>query len=409
LARRARRPRDRVGAAARVNGAGMPEAPARIHNLDSLRAVAVLLVVVFHYRLLAVGWVGVWIFFVISGFLISRILLDYKTRFELADYLGVFYARRALRIFPIYYLYVGLWSVVALVAFVPKDFAFLPLVTYTFNFVKWSPSYDGSRIFSHLWSLAVEEQFYLVYPLAVFALGRRHLVQVLIAVVVLSPALRYAVGQVAFGFDPDPDYAGRVVFVASFLHADAFAIGGLIALFEPAIRRMSPARFAGGLAAGLILCAGALAANAVAWGSGPSVSTIDPYFFGPTAFGLPVDPFRQLQHVWVYSLIDLAAGLAICVILRALQRPLPIARPLNAIGKISYGVYLYHFALISVADRAFAGVPKQSLAGLGLFALYLSAVLALSALSHLVIEMPFNACKPLSLRRAPIVRVGLAE
>jgi peptidoglycan/LPS O-acetylase OafA/YrhL len=383
--------------------------PARIHNLDALRALAVLLVVVFHFRLLAVGWIGVWIFFVISGFLISRILLQYRARFGLGEYLGVFYVRRALRIFPIYYLYIALWSIVALVAFVPKDFALLPLVTYTFNFVKWAPDYDGSRIFSHLWSLAVEEQFYLVYPLVVFGLGRRNLMRALIAVVLVSPALRWAVGAVALGLHPDPDYAGRVVFVASFLHADAFAIGGLIALFESSIRTMPRGRFLAWSAAGLAVAAGALALNAVAWWSGPLPAAIEPYFVGASSLGLPVNPFRQLQHVWLYSLLDAGAGLAICAILRLAQREVALARPLNAIGRISYGVYLYHFALISVVDRAFAGVPHRSLAGLGVFALYLAIVLGVSALSYRWIETPFNARKPAFLGRARLARVGLAE
>src|SRR5579871_6644947 len=92
---------------------------APIRNLDALRALAVLLVMLFHFRLLAVGWVGVSIFFVISGFLITRILLRDAGRFALGEYLGLFYVRRALRIFPIYYLYVGAWSIVALVGFVP--------------------------------------------------------------------------------------------------------------------------------------------------------------------------------------------------------------------------------------------------------------------------------------------------
>jgi len=383
--------------------------PARIQNLDALRAIAVLLVMVFHFRLLAVGWIGVWIFFVISGFLISRILLDYRTRFGLAEYLGVFYARRALRIFPIYYLYIALWSGVALLAFVPKDFALLPLITYTFNFVKWAPGYDGSRIFSHLWSLAVEEQFYLVYPLVVFASSRRALARALIAVIVLSPALRWAAGAIAFDRLPEPDYAGRVVFVASFLHADAFAVGGLIALFESAIRTMPIRRFAAWSAAGVALGAGVLALNAIAWWSGPLPATIEPYFVGASSLGLPVNPFRQLQHVWVYSLLDAGAGLAICVLLRLAQRQVAAARPLNAIGRISYGVYLYHFALISVVDRVFAGVPHASLPGLGVFALYLALVLALSALSHRWIETPFNALKPAFLGRHRVAPVGLAE
>ena len=383
--------------------------PGRVDNLDALRAVAVLLVVCFHYRLLAVGWIGVWIFFVISGFLISRILLDYKARFGIVDYLGVFYARRALRIFPIYYLYVGSWSVIALVAFMPKDFAVLPLLTYTFNFVKWAPDYDGSRIFSHLWSLAVEEQFYLVYPLVVFALGRRGLVGALTAVVLVSPVLRGVVGAWAFAQLPEAEYAGRVVFVASFLHADAFAMGGLIALFEPAIRKLTRARLAAGAGGALALCGAVLAVNALAWWSGPLPTTVEPYFVGPTSLGLPVNPFRQWQHVWLYTVLDVMAGVAICVILGALQRPLAIAAPLNGVGRISYGVYVYHFPLISVVHRVFPGVVEQTLLGLGLFALYLAGVLTVAALSYRFIEMPFNNRKPVRLGPAPMPRFGAAE
>jgi peptidoglycan/LPS O-acetylase OafA/YrhL len=383
--------------------------PARIHNLDALRAIAVLLVIVFHYRLLAVGWIGVWIFFVISGFLISRILLQYRERFALGEYLGVFYLRRALRIFPIYYLYVAVWSVVALVAFVPKDFTLVPLLTYTVNFVKWQPGYDGSRIFSHLWSLAVEEQFYLVYPLVVFGLSRHALVRALIAVVLLSPALRWAVGLEALRLQPDPAYAGLVVFVSSFLHADAFAIGGLIALFEPAIRAMKRERFLALVAGGVALGALVVAANALAWWADPPTTTVDPYFVSATAFGLPVNPIHRLQHVWVYSLLDLGAGLAICVILRLMQRDMPGTRPLNAIGRISYGMYLYHFCLISVAQRAVAGAAPWSLRGLGVFVLYLVLVLGVSALSYRWIETPFNRLKPAGLGRARLVRAGLAD
>jgi peptidoglycan/LPS O-acetylase OafA/YrhL len=245
--------------------------------------------------------------------------------------------------------------------------------------------------------------------LAVFALSRRGLTRVLIAIVLLSPALRFAVGAGALAFQHDPDYAGRVVFVASFLHADAFAVGGLIALFEPAIRTMERRRFAAAVGGGALLGAVILAANALAWWSAPLPDTVDPYFVGASSLGLPVNPFRQLQHVWLYSLLDLGAGLAICVILRLLQHPIAIARPLNAVGRISYGIYLYHFALISVADRAFAGIAKLSLAGLGGFAVYLGLVLAVSALSFRYIETPFNARKPFMLGHARPARVGLAE
>jgi peptidoglycan/LPS O-acetylase OafA/YrhL len=375
-----------------------PTGSTQVQNLDALRAIAVLLVVLFHYRLLAVGWIGVSIFFVISGFLITRILLGYRVRFGLGEYLGVFYARRALRIFPIYYLYVGFWSLVAAVAFVPSDFALVPLVTYSFNFVRWSATYEGSRIFTHLWSLSVEEQFYLVYPLVVFALGRRRLVHALIAIVVLSPALRFIAG-LAFEAPADPIHAGRVIAVASFLQLDGFALGGLIALGEARLARLPARVFAPGAVGVSLLLAGALIGNALAWRSAPLPLATDAYFVGASSLGLPVNPFDGLQHVWVYSVVSFAAGLAICVVLRALQRPLALLRPLNAIGRVSYGIYLYHFALISVWERVYPGVPKASAAGLGVFGLYLASVLAVAALSHRWIETPFNALKPEALGR----------
>jgi peptidoglycan/LPS O-acetylase OafA/YrhL len=277
-------------------------------------------------------------------------------------------------------------------------------VTYTYNFVKWSPDYDGSRIFSHLWSLSVEEQFYLVYPLVVFALDRRNLARALVLVVALSPLLRYVAGDVASALGRSPENAGQIIFVSSFLHVDAFAIGGLIALFESAIVALRPHIFALAAGAWIAVAGAALVVNAVAWQAGHAPLAVEPYVVSASAFGLPVNPILRLQHVWVYSIIDISAGLAICVVLRSLQRPLRIARPFNAIGQISYGIYLYHFALISVFERAFAGIPKQSPAGLALFALYLTCVLALSALSFRFIEAPFNARKSLFSRRRPVVQ-----
>jgi peptidoglycan/LPS O-acetylase OafA/YrhL len=372
--------------------------PSQVRNLDALRAVAVLLVMLFHWRLLAVGWIGVSIFFVISGFLISRILLGYKARFGLGEYLGVFYSRRALRIFPIYYLYVGVWTLVAAVAFVPSDFALAPLLTYTFNFTRWAPDYAGSRAFTHLWSLSVEEQFYLVYPLVVFALGRRALAGVLIGVVALSPLLRLVAGAAAFAAHPDPVFAGRVVSVASFLHLDGFAVGGLIALAEARLARFSRRAVTwGALGAGGALAAG-FVANALVFAAGPPPAAADPYFVGASALGLPVNPFHGLQHAWVYSAIYLAAGLAIVGVLRALQRPVALLRPLNAIGRVSYGMYLYHFALISVFERAVPGVAKLSVAGIGVFGLYVATVVGLAMLSYRYLETPFNALKPDALR-----------
>ncbi len=165
---------------------------------------------------------------------------------------------------------------------------------------------------------------------------------------------------------------------------------------------LRPRTFALGAGTWVAVAGTAVMVNAIAWQAGHAPLAVEPYVVSASAFGLPVNPILRLQHVWVYSVIDISAGLAICVILRSLQRPLWIARPFNAIGQVSYGIYLYHFALISVFERAFAGIPKQSLAGLALFALYLICVLVLSALSFRFIEAPFNARKSFFSRRQPL-------
>ncbi len=387
-----------------------PTRPSHIQNLDALRAIAVLLVMLFHFRLIAVGWIGVSIFFVISGFLITRILLDYRERFGLGRYLGVFYLRRSLRIFPIYYLYVGAWSLVAAVAYMPTDFSFVPLITYCFNFVRWSSGYEGSRIFTHLWSLSVEEQFYLAYPLVVFALGRRALIVALIATVVLSPALRWLAGDLAFAAHGDPIQAGRIVAVSSFLQLDGFAFGGLIALGEARLARLRNAWFGAGMIVGLAVVAGAVAANLVAWHTAPLPVAAAPFFIGQTSLGLPVNSYHLLQHVWVYSVVDLAGAVAVVAILRTLQRPLPALAPLNAIGRVSYGIYLYHFAVISVFDRIFGGAGDKISAGrLAIFSLYAATVYVLAALSYRYIETPFNALKSVELGRVASIRLRRRE
>ena len=106
-----------------------------IKALDGLRALAILLVMLFHfYFLLEVGWIGVQLFFVLSGYLITSILLNSKTD-QLGDYLKRFYWRRSLRIFPLYYLYLIAIAVLYLAVHIPADFTNkIPyLVFYNYN------------------------------------------------------------------------------------------------------------------------------------------------------------------------------------------------------------------------------------------------------------------------------------
>ncbi len=163
-----------------------------VKALDGVRGLAVLMVILYHMEYLAprsslwakallaplrIGWAGVDLFFVLSGFLITGILLDTR---ESPNYFRSFYARRALRIFPLYYLVLS--GILVLAHFTSTLNYVLPVSHDRFFYFvylnNWWPflrdTWHGN-ILGHFWSLAVEEQFYLLWSLCVFAIARRHI------------------------------------------------------------------------------------------------------------------------------------------------------------------------------------------------------------------------------------------
>lgn len=224
-----------------------------IPALDAVRGAAILLVLVFHfssyghglaptpllvdrlyYLVSRAGWVGVDLFFVLSGFLITGILYDAKGS---DHYFRNFYLRRVLRIFPLYY-----GSLLVLVVVLPWLFpasAGLQAIrrdaiwywTYLSNI---QIAYDGWPAFAaigHFWSLAVEEQFYLLWPVVVLTLGRRQLQAACLACVV--GALLVRVGLLSAGNAPG-------AFVLTPARIDALAFGAYLAVSarEPAGLRL---------------------------------------------------------------------------------------------------------------------------------------------------------------------------
>jgi peptidoglycan/LPS O-acetylase OafA/YrhL len=159
--------------------------PRHIHSLDGLRALSVLLVVVLHtlqrfslthsvpwiFRLFANGTMGVFIFFVISGYLITTLLLREREKTNTIS-LKSFYVRRAFRILPPLYLYILFACVLWFTGHLPgmNRLELITALTFTRNYVP----HVGLWTFEHLWSLCIEEQFYLIWPaLLVFCIVRR--------------------------------------------------------------------------------------------------------------------------------------------------------------------------------------------------------------------------------------------
>ncbi len=233
----------------------------RIPELDGLRGVAILLVLMFHLMpsniplwaawIVQSGWLGVDLFFVLSGFLITGLLLDSAGS---PGYYRNFVARRALRIFPLYYVCL---AIAAVIDHGPwpihwADFAadggwfypfFLGNIPVTLR-NKWP-----SGTLTPLWSLQIEEQFYLTFPFLVAVLGRKTLARVLMASVVIAPLLR-----IALVYARPANISGTYVLMPC--RMDALALGGLVAIagrqYPEALRSRWIGLVTGIAAAGLV-------------------------------------------------------------------------------------------------------------------------------------------------------------
>jgi peptidoglycan/LPS O-acetylase OafA/YrhL len=316
-----------------------------IPALDGLRGLAILLVIVFHFTVTdrgadgvrrvvlhatSAGWIGVDLFFVLSGFLITSILLDAKGT---EGYFRNFYMRRVLRIFPLYYgtLFVA-FVLVPLIhpVAVRNQWA---LWAYLANFFP-----PRGSAFIHFWSLAVEEQFYLVWPAVVLLLGRRWLMGVCVALIATALACRFQ--RVLTGANTELTYY--------MIHCrmDSLAVGALIAIAARGRDGMAalakPAKVTMG--ACLVLLGAIYVANHGFFGyADKRVQSI-----GYTLLALF---FGSLLVLTVLAAPGAALG-------RAFNTP-----ALRFFGKYSYGIYVVHGLLHPWVNHQFPlkAMPKGAL------------------------------------------------
>jgi peptidoglycan/LPS O-acetylase OafA/YrhL len=330
--------------------------PGRIAELDGLRAAAVAAVISFHYTLgtalanpvTRFGWAGVDLFFVLSGYLITSILLSSRGR---PAYFSTFYARRTLRIFPVYFLLLALYLVAARAAG-PQPWSywamhalFLSSLAEHYHFWMFpAPAFVYAGV-TVLWTLSIEEMFYLLWAPVVRWLPPRRLWFVLAAAICGAPLVRAALHRPTF-----PEYR--------FLPArcDSLAWGAALALLLwqargglnlPRLR----SRFAAAAAGLLLLLAVLLAATG-----------------GHRA--------NLWFAVFGYSLLAaLAAALIGWTVLSAGSRH-PLCRllrwrPAQSLGRISYCLYLIHYPLLLLVGAVIASVWARDCAALA-FALTLA-------------------------------------
>ena len=338
--------------------------------LDGVRAIAVLLVLAYHagFGWMSGGYVGVSVFFTLSGFLITSLALAEHDRTGRID-IGAFYARRVRRLLPasvvclagvivaaqlhqfdgITELRRDLWAAVAQV------YNWVLLANADSYATEMAKTAGQRSPLDHYWSLAIEEQFYLLWPLALLALlavaRRRRLVAfaaVWAAFVVV--AITIAVG-----------WGGSASYLATPARLPEIIIGAVLAVAIHEGRRIPASRWLAG--AGLVVIVG----SAVSW---------------PAAGG-PAE--RGMLPLFAVASVALIGGLQQASVVRS---ALSIA-PLVWLGRISYGVYLFHWPIYTLVDER-----RLTLDRAALFAVRLAITVAVAAVSYYVIERPVRARRP---------------
>lgn len=354
-----------------------------IRELDGLRGIAILLVM-FHrfwpqtgslarYAPIAeLGWVGVDLFFVISGFLITGILVDTKSD---PHYLRNYLARRTLRIFPLYYLYAGAVLIAIPVSqggpyfetpFIRAAGSPLWYLLYFGNCPE-ALGRDPPFLLGHLWSLAIEEQFYLTFPLIVLVATRVGLARGLVGAILLAPVLRFLALLVFPGKE-------RVQYLATPCRMDAIATGALLAVLvrEGLLRSVRAV-----VVRNCVIAAAAILVAAAALGC-----------LARTA---------PLGRVLGYSIVAFTFGSVVLFTLmnRGARATASLRfRPLLFIGKICYATYLFHRPVNVIVDQTMAHFGAEDLAvSFSAILIKIGLTIAIATVSWNVLEHPLLQLK----------------
>ena len=369
-----------------------------IASLDGLRGLAILAVVITHFGgngesshrllrrlevLIPFGWSGVSLFFVLSGFLITGILWDSRAT---SGWLKKFFARRMLRIFPLYYLSLLIAVVMAVVmgnvrvvlAHLCVFFLYLQNYPRLFEWANHSPS---PLVFTHFWSLAVEEQFYLLWPFVIAMVASRRAARNLCLAIFF-----FSFGCRLLCYTHLAHLQGLYARGSLSTRCGELALGGFVALcyrdpvdWERLVRWSKP------------LALGSLAAIVIVFWRSRILETRAHLSFGLAAITL------------------LFAALLVRALSPGLTATLLRWRFLRMLGKYSYGLYVYHLLFYTLFLRIVAKIAPHAGPASGrvfLILVMLAITVPVTLLSFHFFERPFLAAR--SHFQSPLIQTALS-
>jgi peptidoglycan/LPS O-acetylase OafA/YrhL len=314
-----------------------------VPELDGIRAISVLLVVTAHMHTdfwnAAVGGLGVYVFFVLSGYLITSLAIQEEAETGTLSFVG-FYIRRTFRIFPLYYLVLAIYCILIFGSGMSPDRR--PMMyenmRYYLTYFQEVPFFRGTLpTFGHSWSLGIEEKFYLFWPIIAFSVLRR------------KDSLRL---WVACGL------AMAAPFLGSFVAPYGSILAGCALAFTFRDMRLR---------------------NVIS-SAGPAAA----YFSFTTLFLfqiLAMPRWNSNLSKFVYSLV-VTCGLAFVLVVPTYINRILRFGPLVFIGKISYGIYLIHHLCLNFAERVLHGRVIAS------YVLTVIISVILAYMLHIAVEKP---------------------
>jgi peptidoglycan/LPS O-acetylase OafA/YrhL len=421
-----------------------------LSSLDGYRGIGTWFVILHHVPFIFIRtpfgyfWWVLQSFFVLSGFLLTRILIKEKEKgYPFFKYAKTFLLRRFYRIFPLYWAFLAFFGILLLLFGITKIPLYADLMqeykqnwiwlwTYTYNFKELINTLQGlncniSPFFSHLWSLSVEEQFYVILPFLVYFLSMKNLKRVILAIIILSPLIRlgtyFIFHDLAFSAEyaeyfKDDDHLREswltvIILRSTWTNFDCFAFGMALAVWDFKWIKNPKVLFYWVF----VIFVAIVTINGLVYARSIDLEAMmaNPYFPYKKAVEILPAAITKLyvalsdhhsllinfQFVYMYTIVNTLSFLIVLSCIRD-QPILNIFRNEKVIytGKITYGVYLFHYPLLMFVilflgpifikvNNKFGQLPFE----LSMLAVYLPLLWILSHWSYKYFETYFMKLK----------------